>query len=462
MIDNVICVHNIDATVALLFDVRCDPKGVLTAPLPVAPLPEMKAKDDDHSRSPKRVMTIEGVTGHFYENWTFVLPHLILDSKTPKEGVLWELELDLHEIARTWRGDKQEKLVDFLLKREDPKAKEIVLEMSLNMINEDTPISMISRIFNMLNRVLYDDMVYREQHSNSDAAHARVASGGSASNNSMMSFGTPTRSDRGSGVAGVRSPTLNKNTKDEEKLESGGILAPAVPARRTNHLGYTIVSQDDMHNLVFLAARPKVKAISTLIAAVTEYIRSTYRFYLEPESNINELLVELLVEDGQIYEMRQHLQYHILQDSKKIAEKLLSLSDKHPPAYQLALDMLFRLNDVTTLLRVLLEKGEVLTALRLVRPKSRIFREEGLQPKDFLETALTSNNANIFYATYQFFESRNLALRMSPVFIPEENCEKFVIHYNHLFGKMNSISLPSNSYVSSEHTAAAAAASTSK
>jgi hypothetical protein len=59
-----------------------------------------------------------------------------------------------------------------------------------------------------------------------------------------------------------------------------------------------------------------------------------------------------------------------------IAERLLEVSRVYEPAYQLALDMLFRLNAVPQLLTVLLTNLEVHTALKLVTPRSPFFDEK--------------------------------------------------------------------------------------
>ena len=63
-----------------------------------------------------------------------------------------------------------------------------------------------------------------------------------------------------------------------------------------------------------------------------------------------------------------------------------------------------------------------------------------LQPQVTITvSAVSSLNPNsslsaVFYATYKFFESRNLLLRSTFAFAPSDNCDAFVALYDTLFG----------------------------
>ncbi len=95
-----------------------------------------------------------------------------------------------------------------------------------------------------------------------------------------------------------------------------------------------------------------------------------------PEDYINDLLVSLLISSHRWYEFHQFLQYHVLTDSLLIANRLLTLSSSYPPAYQLALDMLYRLGASVRLLHVLLQQQQVVTALRLLPKNSTFFTRQ--------------------------------------------------------------------------------------
>lgn len=205
-----------------------------------------------------------------------------------------------------------------------------------------------------------------------------------------------------------------------------------------NQNGKMIITQLDMYHHVFAplleAAREPNSGITraVLTPVVTEYIRSVCRHYMRPEAALNNHLVTLLVESGQYYEFHQFLQYHILTDSTAIAETLLSLAPTYPPAYQLGLDMLYRLNEFEWLLQVLLKNKQVLTALRLVSARSTFFTKAGLQPRDFLDVA--RHDHQVFFTAFKYFERRNVARTNSFRFPPEDNCQEFEVLFSQLFG----------------------------
>lgn len=216
-----------------------------------------------------------------------------------------------------------------------------------------------------------------------------------------------------------------------------------------NRDGYIIISQADVFNHVFVPCQQENTSAKLMIPAVAEYMRSICRHKdMEPEGYMNELLVSLLVRVERYYEFHQYLQYHILNDSPQISEQLLSAGSKYRPAYQLALDMLYRLNAFTRLLRVLLERKQVTAALRLVSPRSSLFEAEGLLPRNFLQVALSTEDPNMFYLTFKFFEARNETQRNTKDFNPEDKCEIYVEHFNTLFG--SEVEEMSDGYFSSD------------
>jgi hypothetical protein len=98
------------------------------------------------------------------------------------------------------------------------------------------------------------------------------------------------------------------------------------------------------------------------------------------------------------------LQYHVVQDSLSLAHILVKLRTEYKPAYQLGLDMLYRLGAFTDMMRVLLSHNQVLEALQLVPHTSAVFKEPGLTPADFLAKAFASSHTSIFYTAFRFFQ----------------------------------------------------------
>jgi hypothetical protein len=194
-----------------------------------------------------------------------------------------------------------------------------------------------------------------------------------------------------------------------------------------------LLTQADIHHYVFRAALQGVAA-AVVVPYLTEYLRSVFRHGLLAAHDLHVLLVDLLIQERRYFEFHQHLQYHILSDSIHIAQRLLALSPEYPPAYQLALDMLYRLSAFDILMSTLLQHGEVIEALRLVSHKSSLFDIEGLFPRDFLRVALATKDPNVFYSAYKFFEARNFLLRGSRAFDPADGCEEYLGHFVKLFG----------------------------
>lgn len=183
-----------------------------------------------------------------------------------------------------------------------------------------------------------------------------------------------------------------------------------------------------------------------------EYLRSLNQFHLPVNHYIYELVINLLVSNQRFYQLHQFLQYHVVRDSVHVACLLLSLESKYPPAFQLAIDMLKRLETRDQLVEVLLLKKQVMTALRFMRSDPSIkttafeFLRAAQETGDNM-VSLSFGALNIraaimdlnsllplkimqtFFNVYKFFEERNLTQFGNPDFSPAEGCEKFVEHF---------------------------------
>eukprot|EP00455_Lapot_gusevi_P007286 TRINITY_DN13127_c0_g1_i4.p1 TRINITY_DN13127_c0_g1~~TRINITY_DN13127_c0_g1_i4.p1 ORF type:complete len:173 (-),score=24.79 TRINITY_DN13127_c0_g1_i4:14-532(-) len=169
-----------------------------------------------------------------------------------------------------------------------------------------------------------------------------------------------------------------------------------------------------------------------MLTICTEYLRSVLRNYCPVEFFLQHFFVHLMIQHERLYQLHQMLQYHILSDSLPLAELLITISDQYQPAYQLALDMLYRLRNLKRILELLLERDQVLDALRLVPSNSEVFLEEGLQPRYFLRSA-SELSPNVFFAVFKYFEDRNIALRYAPDFLPEDQCDGYVEKFKLFF-----------------------------
>lgn len=195
----------------------------------------------------------------------------------------------------------------------------------------------------------------------------------------------------------------------------------------------TIVTQEDMYaHVLSLFVENKNINYKFMVAVLVEYIRSLNQFLIEVEHYLYELIINLLVRNKCFYQLHQFLQYHVISDSKPLACLMLSLECEYPPAYQLALDMLKRLNTANEeIIEVLLSKRQFLPALRYIRA---IGAEDSVAPRKFFEAVLNPEDPMLFYTVYKFFEQRNIRLRGNPDFAPGEHCEMFVKKFEDLFG----------------------------
>jgi hypothetical protein len=94
VVDNVLMVHQTDSQVVLLYDILTDPKGPISAPLPLllrgAP-PQPASSSLGSGKGSKRTLSSAEAT-IYGEGWVFINPDLVLDHM---HGLLWRVRLDL-------------------------------------------------------------------------------------------------------------------------------------------------------------------------------------------------------------------------------------------------------------------------------------------------------------------------------------------------------------------------------
>ncbi|GAM28434.1 hypothetical protein SAMD00019534_116100 [Acytostelium subglobosum LB1] len=222
---------------------------------------------------------------------------------------------------------------------------------------------------------------------------------------------------------------------------SSGAVSPKAAPR-----GYIIIDSDDIFHHVFnpiyekiivslqetkentelseLDMKKQLHLIEMdskyLIAIVTEYIRSLNFMYCKRSGKLYELLISLFIDNQMYSELHRFLQYNVVEDSKIIAYKLLSLGASYPPALQLSMDMFKRLRMPDLIISTLLEKNQVLLALRFMRNANM-----KNDPELFLRHASEQNDDVLFYTVYKFFEESSQM----------DNCEKYVKLYNDKFNQ---------------------------
>ncbi|XP_014671760.1 PREDICTED: uncharacterized protein C18orf8-like [Priapulus caudatus] len=222
---------------------------------------------------------------------------------------------------------------------------------------------------------------------------------------------------------------LNAIYKDHLDSKSQGAEAVAPSTSQV------VVDQSDMYTYVLSRFVDSIDASGNykfVVAVLIDYIRSLNQNRIHVQHYLYELLINTLVQNGCFYQLHQMMQYHVLSDSKHLACLLLSLESVYPPAHQLALDMLKRLSTANEeIIEVLLSTHQLFSALRFVKTVGQV---DQISARKFLEVALSTENNQLFYTVFKFFEQRNLRLRGRPDFPKGEHCESYVKHFESLYG----------------------------
>ncbi|XP_054717520.1 regulator of MON1-CCZ1 complex-like [Uloborus diversus] len=377
VIDNVIVVHHQASKESMLYDIQIpgDSDGFVSYHSPVVSKCPIKPFKLKVPTIPSHNASVDNeVSCELYSpNWVVFQPNIIID---PKLGCLWYVNMNCEPLVDVI--SEKCLLVDFLTLRN--KSKSIILQVCRDALlpNQQLPLRTIAKILDKLN------LIY-------------------------------------------------KQNADFQKMESSKINSQNVNYFHSN----AVIDQSDMYTHVFsVFENENGSKRKFIIAVLIEYIRSLIQHQQYVQHFLCKLLINVLVQNKQFYQLHQFLQYHILSDSKQLACLMLSLQGVYPPSYQLALDMLKRLqNSNEEIVEVLLSQQKILQALSYVRSCGSV---DSLSAPKYLSAAKLTGDPCIFYSVYKFFEQRNVRLRGSPDFEPGEHCEIYVKYFENLFGSTQS------------------------
>jgi len=296
------------------------------------------------------------------EEWIYCPANYII---IPSKGLLCEVKVNLEGIICAFT--KKRILIDFLLRRTN--SKQIILQQLQTLVREKSSLAVVSRIFKQVNAILQE---------------------------------YPERED----FEGVPAPTYNF------QFMSSALLSPQKQEERDSvrnmkRDGAVVITQSDMHKTVFLPMDTEEMDQKYFVAMLVEYIRSLSHYKIEVLYFLYEMIINSLVRNNHFYQLHQFLQYHVIADSAPVAYQLLSIEQRYPPAGQLALDMLKRLNTQPShIIEILLLRKQILTALRVLRKtKKEISKNEITR---FLEASVSADDEILFYTVYKYFDERNL------------------------------------------------------
>ena len=418
IIDDLIIVHHRLTYSSMVFDIKLQGEhdGYVTMNLPIIKRASIKPTETPlaHSSSSQNDMdslksssndNLSELSSSYVRpnemysmNWIMFLPNVIIDAKI---GCFWFLELNLKPgDLRPFEdfGDNFILLIEFLLNRKN--TKEHILQVCRNAIKAKSSLKIIEILFEKINNF------YR---ANTPLVNAEASVAASMSNtvHSSTFYTSSAQSSSPSTVAG------SKFSRDS---------LPIVEQYEVyQKILYPLLEDEKWWN-----ANSKYT-----IAIIVEYFRSLNALNIQIEYVLFTLLVNALIKANRLYQLHQFLQYHVLTDSKELACYLISIAQNYSAANQLALDMLSRLNATEeSIIDILLSKQLVLSAIRY---SHQMNLGDSLMPAKFFETALELNDPFIFYEVFKYFENRNMRLRGTPSFRPEDQCDSYVAHFNSLF-----------------------------
>ncbi|KAH3765903.1 regulator of MON1-CCZ1 complex [Pelomyxa schiedti] len=304
----------------------------------------------------------DGMIDPYSKPCSFLPPNFVIDTRT---GSCYQVVVNLEQLAQ----DMESKLgaVDLLQRRTPSIGRLVLLNVIKTGIMSGRPLKELAAIFSHLCRILADPKIYgalQLAHRSSDTGSA------------------------------------------QEVITDSG---------------YFVITQHDIHAYVFTPSEEAKHDSKYLIAVFTEYIRALCYAKLHVEPFMHSRLIQLLVTSSRFYQLHQLLQYHVIGDSAHVACLLLSLESKYPPAYQLAIDMLKRLNEHAQILEVLLSTNQVIPALKFLRAHKQLVG----RPLRFYDAAVANGDPLVFHTVYQFFAQGN------KLTAPE--MEKFQTKYQQLF-----------------------------
>ncbi|XP_076061105.1 regulator of MON1-CCZ1 complex protein bulli [Oratosquilla oratoria] len=399
IVDNLIIVHHQASKSSLLFDVQLGGE-VSNGTTSVFPVTVPRSVQPFALEEPG---VVPGSGAHptsipvdlYAPTWVVFQPDIVIDARL---GCLWHLWLRLNCLAAVMQDKSQ--LIDCLLRRSQ--AKDLVLEVVKGLVLAGS-LAPLGTIFDKINAV------YRHHLSSALQSQAGELASLVPSTEEYSQGVVVEQADMYSHVlAPLMEKAEEQETKNSEDKETSGSDTEQACANQVS--------------------------ISTqlVVGVVLEYIRSLGAVGITVQHFLYELVINALVRARKFYQLHQLLQYHVLADSKPLACLLLSLVGVYSAGQQLSLDMLCRLNTAhDEIIEVLLSRNQVTNALRYARS---VGLAETVSARKFLEAAMLSGDAQVFYSTFTFFALRNSRLRGSPSFAKGEHCEVYLDHFKKLFG----------------------------
>uniref|UniRef100_A0A7I4E154 Mic1 domain-containing protein n=2 Tax=Physcomitrium patens TaxID=3218 RepID=A0A7I4E154_PHYPA len=444
VVDNVLLVHQTDSQVVLLYDILTDPRGPISAPLPLllrgAPSPAASSSSNTGKGSRRPLSTAEATI--YGKGWVFINPDLVLDHM---HGLLWRVRLDLEAVAAS--SSNLPSLLSFLQRRrfDAPKAKELSLIVIKSMIIERRSLRLIASAMDVVTASYaqatrpssgtggsgYQPMNKSTAVSSGGITLSAGPRGSQSSSNpvgkamskskiveieqdaetvsdaeSIISSEieeAPLTSSQEQTSAPSSSRVLSREgskgiTMESSTSNSSSLLASGLQGLRMG-LPAPYISPDDVLQSVFLAIEEEMCTDSTFyVAAIVEYMRSTAKENVRVPPGLQALMVQLLGRDERYHELRQFVAGKLIDPSRTVALQLLDVGTNDRETRKLGMEMLRLLHAHCDYVKLLLQDGRLLEGLRYIRQN----KVDTIPPALFLEAAANSNDIEKLASVFRF------------------------------------------------------------
>ncbi|CAM6083639.1 unnamed protein product [Calypogeia fissa] len=159
------------------------------------------------------------------------------------------------------------------------------------------------------------------------------------------------------------------------------------------------ISPEEMQKNVFSAIeRDMIVDSPFLVATIIEYLHSSTTEHVRVNPGLHVLIIQLLAQQQQYYELWQLIVGKVVPPSKTVAFQLLEVGTQDIATRKLGMDMLRQLHGHTDYVTHLLREGRILEAICHVRQT----KVEGVAPAVFLEAANALKDPQILACVFRF------------------------------------------------------------
>jgi len=345
VVDNLLLVHNIKDKLTYTYDVRTQNLGKpVCPPLPITASsivqyqlqnrrPTLSLQSQQQQQQIEQQKQAAANADRVPDPWEsvdpyaapaceFITPNLILDKNS---GYLFEVQLLLTEMPIGIK--KRSEVIKFLFRRAN--SKYVLVKKIKKYIETRESLAEVTSIFSLINVYYQSRELYVEM---------------------KLKW-----------IVCIDICFLfKKKTRLKNKIQQQILDSEEDDILVVQTLGYNILDQTEMYSYIFARLdEENVIPKDKLVALVVEYIRSLMNCPIPIQQFIQRFLIDLMLKGKHYHMLHHYIQYKVITDHKQTALQIITVANEYKPAYQMALDMLTRLQAYDTICDILLSRKEV-------------------------------------------------------------------------------------------------------